>query len=224
MGVGHSRPRKSCRVSARRKELSCGSKTQYLRAPPCQTWHPRPSSARLIFLATVMAAIALGTAACSTPGMSTVAGLNIPNGIPAGAQGVLAKPESMQLYALDPSSPSMIEGNPAYAGSEKLHGYRVLGQTPVAAESQLTVLQQLYDGIDANEGEAAMWCFNPRHGLRISSQGVTVELVICFDCLQIRVHDAGGRETVLTQRNAEPLFDQVLADARIPVARKQLRK
>jgi hypothetical protein len=41
-------------------------------------------------------------------------------------------------------------------------------------------------GAEDNFGIAA-GCFNPRHGLRLKGGGKSVDLVICFECLQVEV-------------------------------------
>ena len=71
-----------------------------------------------------------------------------------------------------------------------------------------------HDGTFAN-------CFNPRHGIRVASGGMTTDLVICFECLWVEVHRDGERVGgFATQLYSESVFDEVLLAAGVPLAKK----
>jgi len=64
-------------------------------------------------------------------------------------------------------------------------------------------------------------CFDPRHGIRATHEGKTVELVICFQCAQFNVYvgaDGEGKH-LLIGKGPEPALDKVLKDAGIPKAK-----
>jgi hypothetical protein len=69
-------------------------------------------------------------------------------------------------------------------------------------------------------------CFTPRHGIHATRAGATVDLVVCFECLQIYLYvngseiRNGGEVRFLTSKSPEAVFDKVLADANVPLARK----
>ena len=73
---------------------------------------------------------------------------------------------------------------------------------------------------EESEGDAAA-CFNPRHGLRVTRNGKTIDFVICFECFQVKVFggdkDEGGFRITDTP---QPSFDKVLRDAKVPLAAK----
>jgi hypothetical protein len=70
-----------------------------------------------------------------------------------------------------------------------------------------------------NDGRVAA-CFNPRHGIRASREGKTIDLVICFECLQVYVYAEEGRQgSFLTTSSPQPVFDQVLREAGVPLAK-----
>ena len=79
------------------------------------------------------------------------------------------------------------------------------------------MLAALETGAKDNTGEAAA-CFNPRHGIRVKSGDKTVDLVICFECLQVKSF-AGDKDgpSYLTTRSPQPTLDQVLTDAKVPL-------
>jgi hypothetical protein len=68
-------------------------------------------------------------------------------------------------------------------------------------------------GAEDNFGMAA-GCFIPRHGLHLVGGGKTVDLVICFQCLQVQVFE-NGKETkgFLTSHDPQPEFDAILKAA-----------
>ena len=51
---------------------------------------------------------------------------------------------------------------------------------------QKQLLDALYKGIADSDGNGAK-CFDPRHGIRASVDGKTVDLVICFECSWVYV-------------------------------------
>lgn len=147
------------------------------------------------------------------------------NVLPAEALALLEKAAPYELLSLEPSSSDDDEDKDKKV--EKFHGWRVLGKTAVKeADARKTVLTALLKGIAENDGSAAK-CFNPRHGLRAMHDKKSVDLVICFECLQIevyvdgkQVHPAGGRGAILTSESPQPTLDKLLKDAKVPLARK----
>ena len=61
-------------------------------------------------------------------------------------------------------------------------------------------------------------CFNPRHGIRATHDGKTVELVICFECSSFDIY-SGSEGSVektkhlLVGKSPEATFNKVLKDA-----------
>lgn len=145
------------------------------------------------------------------------------NAMPAEAQAILEKASPYELLSLEPSGSDDDEDKKV----EKFHGWRVLGKTAIKeADARKMVLTALVKGMAENDGSAAK-CFNPRHGLRAVHDKKTVDLVICFECLQVevyvdgkQVHPAGARGPFLTSESPQPTLDKLLKDAKVPLARK----
>ena len=140
--------------------------------------------------------------------------LLMPNAIPAAAAEALAKPDSVELLSLDPDRP---KDKP----KDDFHGWKVLGRTTIkddAARKKLTA--DLAAAAEASEGLAAA-CFNPRHGLCVTRNGKTIDLVICFECLQVQVFegDKDAGEFLITD-TPQPAFDKVLRDAGVTLPAK----
>jgi hypothetical protein len=137
-----------------------------------------------------------------------------PNRLPPEALAVLEKAEELELWSLDPGT-----GRPDAA--DGFRGWKTLGKTTVKkAETRKSLVASLEKGIAENEGRVAE-CFIPRHGLRASAGGKTVDLVICFECLRIQAIVGDKHHFLRTMGSPQPAFDQVLRDAKVPLPPKK---
>ena len=134
------------------------------------------------------------------------------NKLPADVVDILSKAEQFELLSLDPNS----EGDKS---KDAFHEYKVLGKTAVKdAEARKKLIESLTKGMEGEIRPAK--CFNPRHGIRATHDGKTVDLVICFECHQFGLFSGAGEVTgFLVDKSPEPAFDKVLKDAGIPKAK-----
>jgi hypothetical protein len=122
----------------------------------------------------------------------------------------LADAEQYELVSLDPRHLGW--------GSE-------LGHVAIAdGATRERLNRSLLEGVWASDG-TMFACFEPRHGIRVTRAGVTTEFVICFcfQCRQIRV--VRGDQVVacfLASPSPEPVFDEVLKAAGVPLAPKDM--
>jgi hypothetical protein len=77
----------------------------------------------------------------------------------------------------------------------------------------------LYDGI-ADKNATPARCFIPRHGIRATHDGKTVELVICFECSQLWVHQGDAKDWMTIGKEPQSVFDKLLTEAGIELAPK----
>jgi len=140
-------------------------------------------------------------------------------GLPKAAISILDESERTVLWSL---APILLEGGEK---EETFHGWKVLGKTVLAdKEARQKVLEALDAGTKDASGSA--FCFDPRHAIRASSRGKTVDLVICFECWRIKVY-LNGRATghdVAISDASRPVFNQVLREAKIPLDQDVPRK
>ncbi len=158
-------------------------------------------------------AIVLSAAAC---------GAADKNQLPPAALEILQKAESLEVYSLNPDPLDVKPGAKREEGKEELfHDWPVLGKTTVKnADKGKSLLTALQKGIAENEGVAAA-CFNPRHGVRATLEGKTVDLVICFECYSLQIFAGDARSSVLTTRSPQAAFDQVIKDAGVALPKKK---
>ena len=96
--------------------------------------------------------------------------------------------------------------------AEKFHGYRILGEAAVDdPDTRARIVRLVYNGIDGNTTTSAA-CFDPRHGIRATHEGRSIDLVICFECLQLKLYDSGsedGSGGMTTSRSPEPEMTRI---------------
>ena len=136
------------------------------------------------------------------------------NDIPGQTLAALRHADRYELLSLDP-------GRLTRPVPDHFHGWRVLGRTTIDDDATRAQLNEaLRAGARENRGAAA-GCFNPRHGIHVVRDGTSYDLVICFECLQVQVFEAGQpAEGFLVSESPQPAFDHVLRAAGVPLAEK----
>ncbi len=131
----------------------------------------------------------------------------------------LQNAEKLELISLEPVGRSKFTPDmpPQYAGS------KVLGSTDIKDKATITrMVEALRTGIQDHDKAVAL-CFWPRHAIRAVKGKITMEWVICFQCRQIHIHadgDSKVRLITLVSGTPEPVFDEVLKNAGVPLAPK----
>jgi len=134
--------------------------------------------------------------------------------LPREVRSALEEAEVFELYSLEPLAA-------LDAPAAQFYGWKVLGKTVVTdTGTRDQFITALRKGSAATD-EAMANCFNPRHGIRVTSGEVTTDLVICFECLWVEVFRAGERVGgFATRPYSEAAFDEVLIAAGVPLAKK----
>jgi hypothetical protein len=132
------------------------------------------------------------------------------NRIPEAVERLFDKAETFELYSLDPERRTDKEGKVVEV-KDGFHGWQVLGKTEVKGEAERKrLVDALRLGAEDNFGMVA-GCFIPRHGLRLKGGGKMVDLVICFQCLQVQVFGDGEKQKgFLTTGEPQKEFDATL--------------
>jgi len=96
------------------------------------------------------------------------------------------------------------------------HGFDILGKTEIRdRDEREQLLGALYKGID--EATVPANCFGPRHGISATLGDETVDLVICFECLQIQIFPQDC--LLLTSDTPNNTFNAALVRANVPLAK-----
>ena len=130
---------------------------------------------------------------------------------PPGVLRDLEKADEFVLYSLDPR-------RQAEEPKDGFHGWLVLGRTQITdAGARKKLVAALEQGVREHDGSIAH-CFNPRHGIRATRAGKSVDLVICFECFQVEVFTAGQPDKgFLVSASPQQVFDEALRQADIPL-------
>src|SRR5262245_59380637 len=140
------------------------------------------------------------------------------NKIPDQAREILEKAGQFELLSIG-------HGPSTKSPTEDFHGWPVIGKTMVKDPStRERLVAALEKGVQENKGDV-MKCFNPRHGIRVTRDGMTADFVICFECFQAVVYVAGEKEQrFLITDSPAPVFNQTLQQANVPLAREPGKK
>ena len=179
-------------------------------------------------------ALLVGSGCPAAPGSS--AGSGAPGTVANDPLDFLAGLPSVTLVSLNPvavgiqeaelreaqlgeDQPSAAEGpaeveapaaSPAAGSSQQvLHGYQVLGSTELTDADQRRALEALRRSRDESTGISAK-CFEPRHALRGEQDGRQVDVVICFQCMSMVVHEGEESSWVPITHAAESTLSRLL--------------
>ena len=136
-------------------------------------------------------------------------------------------PDQLFLYSIDgkhstsktPEEAKIAEGWPVVG---HLYDHQVLGKVEVTNCRQVREVLAAVRRSIWKPPERGANCFWPRHVVRVVKGGETIDMVICFECSRYEVYREGKRTTETTQllsRDDESLFDKLLSDAGIPLAK-----
>jgi hypothetical protein len=137
------------------------------------------------------------------------------NRLPDKARAILDKADQIVLYSLEPDERKKVK--------DGFHGWQILGQTTIkeaAVRSQ--ILTSVYQGTAKSDGNGAK-CFDPRHGIRATVNGKTVDLVICFECHWVYVYydsDENRQHVAVTTRDPQTVLDKALKNAGVPLPKQ----
>jgi hypothetical protein len=138
--------------------------------------------------------------------------------MPKDVKAALEKADQWELFSLDPSVLN-IEGEPEkYPPKDAFQGWKVLGKTTIKdADKRKELLALLVKGA-ADDKAQGIRCFEPRHGIRMTIDGKTIDLVICFHCMQAYVYTGEKKMGYfLTGDAPQAALNKVLTDAKVPL-------
>jgi hypothetical protein len=135
--------------------------------------------------------------------------------LPASIDRVFAAAPELELLALDPWS----EDAGRRVEDSVFHDFTVLRRRAVSApDTRQEVLDVVRRGVREHP-EFAAHCFTPRHGLRARADGHVADLVICYECTQMRLYLDGRRQRdLLIGDMAEPDLTALYEAHGLPIA------
>jgi hypothetical protein len=124
-----------------------------------------------------------------------------PNVLTPELQHVLNSARSAVLYSLDP--------NLDRRSGELFCGVRVLGKARLQADETRRAADAFASAVSNWKGVTAE-CFNPRHGLSITSDGHRYDFVLCYECQQIAIYRDGNDVSELGATGSPATLNAIL--------------
>ena len=132
--------------------------------------------------------------------------------LPGESRAIFENSKTLQLYSLNPSWNLVKQKK-----TTLFHGYQVLGAARLTPEEASQARRYFYDGLSGEDRRAA--CFSPRHGLRATHNGRSLDLVICFHCAQSHLYIGGKRAGgAHIDPGTQPAFDALLRSHGLPAS------
>ena len=112
------------------------------------------------------------------------------------------------LYRLDGDAGQQKEATEGWV----LQGWKILQECPITSErTRADLFRALDDAIAAAPGPGSR-CFIPRHAIRVQTNGVLVDYVICFQCGNYKLYE-GDRSVTGggISGSPKPIFNRILS-------------
>lgn len=133
--------------------------------------------------------------------------------MPANVSRSMTGADEVTLFSLQPEP--VADATDLSAG--RFHGHKVLGSVRVSGADRVRLLTALRTGVADHDGSVAA-CFIPHHGIRLKAGEKTTDLVVCFQCYQVKVYEGGGESSFRVSRSPRDTFNEILDKAKVPVA------
>lgn len=150
-------------------------------------------------------------------------GLSLLVGCGGSADPLPADPDQLVLYSIDGPSALKREDDKAKAEGEMFHDWPVLGKVEIADPEQRRAIINAVNAATRDKSEVQAKCFIPRHAIRMVKGSETLDVVICFQCRNYErfpPRPLSGNHYEPIASSAQPLLDEALRNAGIPLAAK----
>ncbi len=121
----------------------------------------------------------------------------------------LATANTIKLISLQPTFVNDVETN------ETFHGWKVIGSAELETRTDLDTIREFVK-LRLREKVVFMNCFEPRHAIRATIKNRQLDLVICFECVEVQAWLDGDQES-FNISDSEPL-NQILREHNIPIS------
>lgn len=121
----------------------------------------------------------------------------------------LTTAKSFELISLNPD-------RSATNSRSSFHGWPALGSSMITLrETKEKIINGLKKAAAEADWESQMFCFNLRHGIRAVVNNKTLELVICFECLQLQAYFDGKKQEIPITEELEGFLNRTLRAAAV---------
>lgn len=133
-----------------------------------------------------------------------------PNVLSAEAKAALHSGGPAILYSLEPwADPD--------EKAARLHNFEILGQSPLSVSQRSTAVEAI-DAAIAGFDNVVASCFDPRHALRIQSNGHTYDFLLCYSCHQLEIYRDDKWLESLGAAGSPAVLNALLDSLRVPLS------
>ncbi|HTR40961.1 MAG TPA: hypothetical protein VMH87_05045 [Pseudomonadales bacterium] len=134
------------------------------------------------------------------------------NKLPPDAANALHSAKEVILYSLEPWS------IPA-KNDKTLEHFKILGQTTLADKQASIAIAEFKSAILKKRRGVVIFCFDPRHAIRVDSGGHTCDFLLCYTCGYLYVYCDGKNTAELDAGGSPKVLNALLTDANIPLSK-----
>ncbi len=146
---------------------------------------------------------------------------------PSSVQAQFKDSEEMTVYSLEggfATLPKAGETRPREQAAsdpseERLHGWKVLGKTPITdLRTRLQIGNAMRAGANSHDRSVVI-SFDPVHAIRIRSKNKVTDLMISFECGQVKVFENDQlQDSFFISKTPRPMLNEILRDANVPLS------
>lgn len=134
------------------------------------------------------------------------------NKLPQDAADALHSSKKIILYSLEPwTSPTKNDNT--------LERFKVLGQITLTDKQAAAAITAFESAILKNRRNAIVFCFDPRHAIRVDFNGHTYEFLLCYACGYLYVYCDGKIIAQLDAGGSPKVLNGLLKAANIPLSK-----
>jgi hypothetical protein len=130
--------------------------------------------------------------------------------LPATFQRILAQADRAVLFSLEPQTPPNAPGT-------RLHNFEILGQTTLDPVETHVAASEFESATNKSSADFYQ-CFDPRHALRIVSNGHTYDFLLCYSCHSLEVYQDDKMVTGANAEGSPVLLNELLRKHHIPLS------
>ena len=144
--------------------------------------------------------------------------------VPWDVRWALGNPDHVVLYSVGEGRKAefdTVSGKflpPRDDGDERFHGREILGSVALDGKRASEAAKAFRYSLNFGSLLPAS-CFNPRHGLRITSGGHVYDFLLCYECQGIVVFRDGKEVVYRSASGSSVVLNALLTEAKVPLAK-----
>ncbi len=144
--------------------------------------------------------------------VSSIQASQYENKLPVDAADALQVPGKVILYSLEPWS--MVTTN-----DNAFHGYKILGQATLDGKQAAIAVAAFESAISDKEHQFHAACFDPRHAIRLKSNGHTYDFLLCYACGYLYAYRDDKNIAMLDAAGSPKVLNGLLMANNVPISK-----